>query len=210
MKGLYAAIGALAIFLSACVTGDEITSYVIDHDGTIAFSIYRLNLTSGQQGEKAKTELSQYIRDLKKNPSKRFAKANARDLKVTILRRISPASVLITGRFPSLNDFAANLTEEDGESRLVCTPIGKERTRGFLIEYTQKPQKENTPAAATKPRADSFEETRIALAEGTFTMAQGFILSQDKRSALLDVDTLSKMANSRVSPIMLSLEWQIP
>jgi hypothetical protein len=37
MKTAYTAgIGILALFLSACVTGDEVTSYVINPDGAIA------------------------------------------------------------------------------------------------------------------------------------------------------------------------------
>jgi hypothetical protein len=211
MKAAYAAvIGILAFLLSACVTGDEITSYVIDPDGSIAFSIYRLNLTSDQTGEKAKSEIAQYIRDLEEDPSGPFAKANAKEVTVTVLRRASPASVLITGRFPSLSDFAAYISEEDEDSSLVCTPISGERTRGLLIESIPKPSKESGQHKSAKPRADPFNETRFALAEGNFTKAQGFILSDDKRSALLDVDALLKMSDSQMPSITLSLEWQLP
>jgi hypothetical protein len=211
MKAAYAAgIAILAFSLSACVTGDKITSYVIDPDGSIAFSIYRLNLTSGETGEKAKGELAQYIRDLEEDPGSPFAKANAKEVTVTVLRRAAPASVLITGRFPSLDDFAAYLTEEDKEvGRLVCTPIARERTRGFLLEFNRKPPKENLHPTSIEPRADSFEETRIALAEGIFTRAQGYILSDNKRSALLDADALLKKWNSQDSSISISLEWQL-
>jgi hypothetical protein len=214
MKAAYAAvIGILALSISACVTGDEITSYVIEPDGAIAFSIYRLNLTSDQTGEKAKEELANYIRDLEKQSSDlftKFRKANAKEINVTILRKASPASVLITGRFPSLSDFAAYISEEDEDSSLVCTPISGERTRGLLIESIPKPSKESGQHESAKPRADSFDETRFALAEGNFTKAQGFILSDDKRSALLDVDALLKMSDSQMPSITLSLEWQLP
>lgn len=210
MKSVYAVICILALSFSACVTGDEISSYVIDPDGTIAFSIYRMNLTSDQPSEKATSELAKYIRDLKENPGDLFAKANAKHVKVAILRKASPASVLITGRFPSLNDFAAFINEADERSRPICTPIADERTRGFLIEYTQNPQKENTQPAPLESRANSFEEARFALAEGTFTKAEGFLLSQDKRSALLDGDALWKKLNSREPSIRLSLQWLLP
>jgi len=210
MKAVYATICFLAFFLSGCVTGDEITSYVIDSDGTIAFSIYRLNLISHEPGEKAKSELTKYIQDLEKHPGDRFAKANAKKVQVTVIRKASPASALITGRFPSLNNFASYLSEDYGDSRLVLTPIASERTRGLLIEYTQKQQKENAQPASIEPRVNSFEETRFALAQGTFTKAEGFILSQDRRSALLDEETVLKMVNSQMPSITLTLEWQLP
>jgi hypothetical protein len=212
MKASYVAVIAILAFsLSACITGDEITSYVIDPDGSVAFAIYRLNLTSGETGEKAKNELTQYIRDWEEDPGSPFAKANAKEVAVTVFRRAAPASVLITGRFPSLNDFAAYLTEDDKEiGRLVCTPIARERTRGFILELTRKPPKDNSHPTSVELRANSFEETRVALAEGIFTKAQGYKLSDNKRSALLDEDALLKKWNSQDPSILISLEWQIP
>jgi len=212
-----AVICILAFLFSACVTGDEITSYVIDPDGSISFSIYRLNLTSDQAGEKAKEELANYIQQLEEKSDDFFtklAKANAKEVKATILRKASPASVLITGRFPSINDIAAYASEEDKESKTVCTAISGERTRGILCELTRKPSKEKAQPEKAQPetlaRADSFDEMRVSLAEGIFTKAQGYILSHDKRSALLDVETLVKMWNSQSPSIPTSLEWQIP
>ena len=219
MKTAYAAVICILAFLfSACVTGDEITSYVIDPDGSISFSIYRLNLTSDQAGEKAKEELANYIQQLEEKSNDFFtklAKANAKEVKATILRKASPASVLITGRFPSINDIAAYASEEDKESKTVCTAISGERTRGILCELTRKPSKEKAQPEKAQPetlrtRADSFDEMRVSLAEGIFTKAQGYILSHDKRSALLDVETLVKMWNSQSPSIPTSLEWQIP
>ena len=188
-----AVIGILAFFLSACVAGDEITSYVIEPDGAIVFSIYRLNLTSDQTGEGATKDLASYLQELEEMRGvllTKLVKANAKEVSVTILRQVSPASVLITGRFPSLNDFAAYISEEGEDSSLVCTPISSERTRGFLFELIRKPPDENARSEPARPRADSFNETRFALAEGSFTKAQGFLLSHDKRSAMPDDDIL--------------------
>jgi hypothetical protein len=214
MKAAYAAvICILAFLLSACVTGDEITSYVIESDGAISFSIYRLNLTSDQAGEDAKKDLANYLQEMDEMrgaPFTKLVKANAKEVSVTILRQVSPASVLITGRFPSLNDFAAYISEEDEDSILVCAPISRERIRGILFELTHKPSKENAQSGSARPRADSFNETRFALAEGSFTEARGFLLAHDKRSAIHDDDTLLKMWNSQIPLITLSLEWQIP
>jgi len=214
MKAACAAvIGILAFFLSACVTGDEVTNYVIDPDGSVSFSIYRLNLTTDQTGEEAKKDLTNYIRELDERRGDLFTKlmkGNAKEVNVTILRRASPASGLITGQIPSLNDFAAYISEKDEDISLVCTPILRERTRGFLFKLIRKPLKEKAQPETATPRADSFDETRFALAEGSFTKAQGFLLAHNKRSALLDTETLLKMWNSQNPSITLSLEWQIP
>jgi hypothetical protein len=215
MKVLCAAvIGFLGLLLSACVTGDEITNYVIDRDGAVDFSIYRLNLTSDEKkAADAKEDLSNCIRDLEQmrgNLFTQFAKANAHEVRVAILRKASPASVLITGHIPSLNDFAAYLSEEDKDSSFVCTPISRERTHSLVCELTRKPSKEKAQTEAVMPQADSFNATRFALTTGNFTKAQGFLLADNKRSALLDVDTIVKMWNSQIPTITLSLEWQIP
>ncbi len=211
-------IGFLAILCSGCVTGDEITSCVIAPDGSMDISIYRLNLTSDQTGEKAKEELAGYIGDLEGKRGDlftKFAKANVTELRVAVLRKTSPASVLITGRIPSLKDLAIYDSQEDEDSRVVCSAISRERLRGIQCELIRKPAKEKTASGkvqpvTVRPRADSFEEIRVSLAEGTFTRAQGYIISQDKRSALFDIDALIKKWNARLPSITYSLEWQVP
>ena len=212
MKSIYAAIiSMLAFLMSGCITKDEITSVVIDPDGAVAFSIYRLNITSDQNGEDGKKEFAKYIRGLEEKSDAYFetlAKANAKDVKVTILRKDAPASVLITARIPSLKDLAASLSDDDHN----CTVISTEHTRGIRCEYTSKskPSKEKELPEPAEPRANSFSEIRVALAEGTIVKAQGFSVAQDKRSALLDWETLQKMDYWEVPSYAISLEWQIP
>ena len=211
-------IGILAFLLSACVTGDEITNYVIEPDGEIAFSIYRLNLISDTTGEDAKQDLAGYIQELEEQRGSLFTKlagANAKDVQVSVLRRASPASVLITGRIPSLDDFAAYLSEENDDCSLVCAAISKERTRGFQCEWIRK-----ASVGAAQPGKDqnetveshdeSSDETRFSLAEGSFTRAQGFTFAHNKRSAILDDDPLSQAWNDQSPSVTFSLEWQIP
>ena len=220
MKTVYAAVlGIAALLLSACVTGDEITSYVIDPDGSIEFSTYRNNLTSSEAGEDAKTDLANYIRSMEEKSDDLFTKlveANAQEVHVIVLRRASPASVLITGRIPSLNDLAVYMTEKaDAENRVVCIAISKERVQGIRCELTHNSSNEELPAATvmpeeTKPDAiasnvDPINVTRFVLAKGEFIKAQGFLLAPNKRAAVFDEDTLSK---TQTSPITVSLEWQ--
>jgi hypothetical protein len=212
MKALcIALIGILGLLVTACVTGDDITSYVINPDGSVELSIYRLGLTSNEKkAEDAKEDLTNYIRDLEEmrgNLLTQLAKANAQEVRVAILRRASPASVLITGHIPSLNDFAAYLSEEDKESSFVCTPISRERTHGLECELTRKQSQGKAQIEAVMPQADSFNATRFALAAGNFTKVQGFLLANNSRSALLDVDA---MMNSQTPTITVLLEWQIP
>jgi hypothetical protein len=222
MKTAYAAVlGIVALLLSACVTGDEITSYVIDPDGSIEFSTYRNNLTSSEAGEDAKMDLANYIQRMEEKSGDLFTKlveANAQVVQVTILRRASPASVLITGRIPSLNDFAVFMTEKaDADHRFVCTAISKECVQGIRCELTHNSSNEELPADTvmpeeTKPDAtasnvDPINATRFVLAKGAFIKAQGFLLAPDKRSAAFDEDTLSKI---QTSSITVSLEWQSP
>ena len=202
-----AVIGILVLFFSACVTGDEITSYVIDPDGAVSFSIYRSNLASDQTGENAKKDLDSYIQKLEEKQDDLFgklAKANAKEVNVAVIRRTSPASVLITGQIPTLADFVSYLGEGS-----ACTPISGELMRGFQCEFSPEPSAEKGQPETAKPRADSFDETRFALAEGRFTKAQGFIIAHDGRSALLDMEALDRVSNGDISSLTLSLEWQI-
>jgi hypothetical protein len=213
MKATCAAIiGILALFFSACVTGDKITSYVIDSDGSIYFSIYRFNLLSDQTGDAANKELADFIKKLEERQDDLFTelmKGNAKEVEVAVLRKTSPAAVLITGRIPSLNDFAAYLSEEDEEDPVICTAISSERARGLLCELTRKQfDAKAQPETDTLPAYPS-DEMRFALAEGVFTNAQGFLLSNNKRSAILDQDALSQMLNSQAPTVTLSLEWEI-
>jgi hypothetical protein len=54
---------------------------------------------------------------------------------------ITPASVLTTGHIPSLHDFTIYASEENEDSRLVCTPVSREHTRSITCEAIRKPSK---------------------------------------------------------------------
>ena len=137
-------------------------------------------------------------------------KANAKDIKVTILRKAAPASVLITAQIPSLKDLASYLGGSGGGD--ICTEISTERTHGIRCKNTSKPKSskgEEQPEPA-KTRANSFTEIRFALVEGTIVKAQGFLVAQDKRSALADMETFEKIDKGEVPAFEILLEWQIP
>jgi len=210
MKAICAAmISILAFLTSGCITKDEIVSFVIDPDGAVTFSTYVLNITSDLNGEAGKKELADLIRDHEEKKGSYFenlAKANAKNIKVTILRKTSPASGLITARIPSLKDFAAGLGDDD----FNCTALSTEHTRGIRCECIITPSKGKELPEPAKPRANSFSEIRVSLAEGTIVKAQGFSVAQDKRSALVDMETLEKMENWEVPSATILLEWQIP
>jgi len=127
MKVACAAIACvLVLFQSACVTGDEITTYVIEPDEAVSFYIYRSNLASDQTGEKGKEDLDSYMQKLEEKQADlftRLAKANAKEVRVAVLRMTSPASVVIAGRIPTLTDLFVYLGEES-----ECTAISRERT----------------------------------------------------------------------------------
>jgi hypothetical protein len=206
MKALCTAvIGILGLLVSACVTGDEITTYVIERDGAVSFHIYRSNLTSGQTGDAAKEDLDSYVKNLEEKQDDIFAKlakANAEEVKVAVLRKTSPASILITGRIPTLTDFVSYFGDES-----ECTPISRERIRGFRCELSEEPSPEKDQPENAIPRADSFNETRFTLAAGSFTNVQGFVPAKDKRSAILDMEELM---NTKIQTIAFSLEWEFP
>jgi hypothetical protein len=211
MKATGAAIiGMLALLMSGCITGDEITGFVIGQDGAVAFSTYRLNLTSEKKGYDGEKELADRIRDIEEQKSAEFedlVKANAKDVKITVLRRAAPASVLITAQIPSLKDLASYLSGSE-----TCTEISTERTRGIRCENNIKPKPSNgkeSPEPA-EPHANSLTEMRFALAEGTIVKAQGFLVAQDKRSARVDMETFEKIDKGEVPAFEILLEWQIP
>jgi hypothetical protein len=214
MRAVYALMICMPVlFQSACATGDEIESYLIEPDGAVDFSIYRINLHSQEAGEKAKKELAGFIHNMEKkrgSPFIELAKVHAMKVNVEILHKNSPASVLITGRIPSLNNFAAYFSGEYKNSSIICTPISRERTHGLACELTKKPSNENAQPEKVTTRADSFSETRFALATGSFTEAQGFLLANNRRSAILDEDAIMKMWDSQIRKITLTLEWQFP
>lgn len=133
-----AALGILALLLSGCISGDEITSFVIESDGSVEFSIYKHNLTSSSEASETpeKQELARYITDLEDGSDDLFVKlaeANAQNVKVTVLRRAAPASVLVTGQIPSLPDFAVFLSEDAPfeEARFVCTALQEAQYSGI-------------------------------------------------------------------------------
>jgi hypothetical protein len=193
-------IGILALFLSGCVTGDEITNYVVNSDGSISLCIYRSNLTSDQTGENGQKDLDSYVQKLEERRGALFEKleqANASDVQVAVSHRASPASLPITGRIPLLNDLAAYLSQELKSSSLACTAVSSEYTRGFLCKLIRKPSAGRGKPETPKPRADSIVEIRFSLAEERFTRAHGFLLASNKRSAIFDEDALMKRLNSQ-------------
>jgi eukaryotic-like serine/threonine-protein kinase len=92
---------------------------------------------------------------------------------------------------------------------IICTPISGERTHGIVCELMQRGSNESAPPDTPASRADSFSEMRFDLARGSFTKAQGFLLTSTKRSAILDRESIMKMWNSQIPVITLSLEWKM-
>lgn len=210
---------ALTLFAS-CIASDEITTITILPDGSADWVRFQSHLRSTEPGEKGAEELRRFVADFdaRRDPDfDRIGKAGGEVLSALWVRREEPYSTVLAARFPTAKALERFLRLEDDKGEPVIeTCFGQEAHRRRLSVKLRSPQEE-PPGAAERPdfagrlqeEANGLSVTRVAVSGGRITSARGFVVAQDRRSALVDPLAIQDLLHAGGGRAELRLEWEL-
>jgi hypothetical protein len=98
---------------------------------------------------------------------------------------------------------------------LIATRFSEDgATRRLTIRITTRSDEESTESGPNveqlrQSQADAIAETRIAVVDGSITDSRGFVVANDKQSALLDRAEIDNMLHAETGETEVFLEWEI-
>lgn len=215
----WCAVSLLALLVSGCVIGDQLTTFTIQPDGSADFVVFRSNLRSTEKGEKGANELADYKARFDARTDDelaRVAEAGGAAVEASWLRGQVPFSNLVRARFPNSAALEKFLTikKADG-SFLVKTRFTSDGARRKLTVRLALAAADGPPESPSssveqirQALANGISETRVAFVSGTITAAHGFTIAGDKQSALLDAAAIGGIVRAGGKG-ELYLEWEV-
>ena len=204
----------MGIFLialtSGCIETDETRSFYIAPDGKVDVVIYLDNVHSSDS-DKGPQELQDWFRKIKAHQNdevKKLKETGAKGIQVALVRKTPPYAAVISATYNSVEEFGRlfDLNREGGEGTITFEKDGATRRLVFRAKDSGKkvPQK--------KIDADDgrnfFPLWKFIPVGGRITKADGFILSEDKRSCLLNLPKLDRMKKTGEG-YLFSIAWSV-
>jgi len=207
------------LLLVGCVIGDELTTLTIQPDGSAEYVILRSNLHSTEVGEKADKEIAEYKARFDARSDDDLARIEAAGGSVvatTWIREEAPMSNVVHARFPDASALEKFWTvrSDDGKSQIATqfTNDGLHRKLTVRVQMPQEGQ-ESTAAVDLKEYRQSLANgvsvTRIAVAGGSITGARGFIIANDRQSAVLNNEEVEAALREGHGTAELYLAWDV-
>jgi len=211
MRKLTAVAAVVMVLASAaCIQKDSAATWYVDAAGHVTWSVLERDVRSdcAERGER-EAEEAQYLANVRAQmhgAAAGLSRLGATQLKVAILRDKAPFTVLTEGQFPGLEEMGQRLIARfglSGASRVV--------REGSVWTWSMQ---------ISDPNANSGNETdgnelgdlmgdrlTVALREGRFLSAVGFVLDHDGRMASLAMD--DKLQAGEDGVMRLQLRWEI-
>ncbi len=185
----------LLAFISGCIESDETRSFYIAPDGRVEVVIHWDNVRSSET-EKGPQELEEWFRKVKSGQLeeiKKLKETGAKKVQVTLVRKTVPYAAVVTATYDSVEAFGRlfDLNREGGEGTITLEKEGAARRLVFRAAA------DKTPPKPKKIRPDDpknyYPVWKFIPVDGRITQADGFLLSEDKRSCLLNLPRLERM-----------------
>jgi hypothetical protein len=223
MKSKPRVVAALLTLLLAggCIVGDELTTLTIHPDGSADLVLYRSNLRSTEQGDKARAELGEYQSKFDARTADDFTKireAGGKVLEALWIRSQAPFTNVIHAQLPnaaSLEKYGTS-DQTDDSSRIAMRFQRDGARRRLVVEIVIPADKLDSFAVPpadleqqAQANANGISETRIAVTQGRITAARGFTIAEDKQSALLNVRKAMEMLRQSQGRADLFVEWEV-
>ncbi len=200
----------LVSLFSGCIETDETRSFYIAPDGKVDVVIYQDNVHASDS-DKGPQELQDWFRKIKSKQSdeaKKLKETGAKDVQVVLVRKTPPYAAVISATYNSVEEFGRlfDLNREGGEGTVTLEKEGPTRRLVFQAKDSGKqvPQKKVT---ADDP--GNYDRLwKFIPVEGRITQADGFILSKDKKSCLLNLPKLDGMKKTREG-YPFSIRWNV-
>ena len=220
-KKAFLAIPAAALALiGGCIVSDQLTTITIRPDGSADWVKFQSNIRSTETGAKGAQELKRFIEEFdarKDSDSQRILEVGGEVLDSRWLRGEEPYANVAVARFPSASVLQEFFTIRGEKGEPIVEPLftrcGNLRRFSLTIAVPGNGVPETGPIPtlqqARQAQADGISETRVVVAFGRIVDSQGFTVSADKRSALLDPVAIHSLLRSGKEEVELFLEWEL-
>lgn len=214
-------VAPLIAVITGCIVSDQLTTLTINPDGSGDVILFVSNIRSTQEGEKGTAEISDYHAAFDartQDDLRHLSESGARIERASWLREQPPLAHIVHATFPDAASLEKFATVKDGEgNEMVKTRFSVSNTSRRLsfkvtIKPDQIPPDPNSANDLKKQklvRASGISETRLAFRNGKITDATGFLISEDKQSALLDLDEIFSLLRAGKGNAELFLEWEV-
>lgn len=200
----------LCAFVSGCIETDEVRSFYITPDGKVDVVIYQDNVHATDD-EKGPQDLQDWYKKIKTHQGdevKKLKETGAKDIEVTLIRKIPPYAAVISATYDSVKDFGGlfDLNREGGDGTITFEKNGTGRRLVFKAKDAGKqvPQKKGN---ADDP-SNYAPLWRFIPVGGRITQADGFIVRDDKKSCILNLPKLDRMKKTKEG-YLFSIDWNV-
>lgn len=205
---------ALLIF-PGCIVSDQITTLIIQPGGSAEVIVVRSNIHFRGNDEKREEELEEYRR--KFNDGEQFwfdrIQTSGGAIKETRwIKQSPPMANYLRGSLPN-QEAVEKLFTLDNKWKIRTNISTDGSTRTIKVTVTPPPEKKLSappadPEKIRKKLANSISHTRIAIQNGKITDARGFVVANDKQSALVDQGAFPDRLWKENKRVKLVLAWR--
>ncbi|HEX5036184.1 MAG TPA: hypothetical protein VFX30_03400 [bacterium] len=205
----YVAALLLTALASGCIETGESRSFYITPDGQVDVVIYQDNVHVADADKPQ--DLQDWFKKLKSRQSdevKKFKETGAKDIRVTIIRKTPPYAAVTGATYATVKDFGRlfDLNREGAEGTLTFEQQGATRRLVFQAKDTGK---QSPPKKANADDPSNYAPIwKFIPVGGHITQADGFIVSEDKRSCLLNLPKLDRMKKTPEG-YLFSIAWTV-
>ena len=180
----------------------------------------RFFIRSTEQGAKGAQELKKFVEEFESHRDSDYQRITAAGGEVTEVRwvrRDEPYATLVKARFPTaaaLENFSS-IKRDNGDVVAQARFIRDGNRRRFSIVISV-PRDEKSDAKVPpsykelrEQQANVISETRLVVVGGKIIDSQGFVVSSDKRSCLLDSSQIDELLRSHREQMALFIVWEL-
>jgi hypothetical protein len=211
---------ALAMLaLAGCIVGDELTTYTVQPDGVTDYVKFQSNIHSSEKGAKGAEELKTFVSEFDARTNSdyvRIAECGGSVTDARWVRREEPYATLVAARLPSAAALEQFFTFRDkgevvAQGRFTSEGNRRRFSISARIPPDQRPPEKPLPSFKEwrKEQANDVSETRLVVPGGHILAAAGFVVANDKRSALLDMTEVEELVRKNGDRVEVFVEWQL-
>lgn len=201
----------LTYFSAGCIESDETRSFYVSPDGKVDILIYQDKVHSSDK-EKGPKELEDWFKNFKAHKSselKELKETGARHLKSILLREKPPYAAIISASYDSVEAFGRflDLNKPEGGGTLTFEQEGKTRR---IVFRTEENIKRITKKISAQDPSLYYPIWKFITLNGKISRADGFIISEDRRSCLLNLPGLERMKMKKTPQgYEFSIVWNV-
>ena len=203
------------LLLPSCIVSDQITTLIIQPDGSAEVIVVRSNIHFRGNDKKREEELNEYKR--KFNDGEQFwferIRTSGGNIEETRwIKKTPPMANYLRGSLPD-QEAVEKLLTLDNNWKIQSNITTDGSTKTLMVKVTPPPDKklsapQSDPEKIRRKLANSISHTRIAIQNGKITDAKGSVVADDNQSALVDQGAFPDRLWEENERVELRLSWR--